>query len=199
MNLIHRIIAGREACVDRFDMIATMKNLAQTNEDRMNDPDIMNGFYAVVFKYNVCKDRLERVMIEKNTRLAYEWALHVNGRKKAPIYQVAYMFGQKYGFMMTTHHVDTHAMKTSGHNYITDCRNGCLHWDFDVRAELEGWLFRDAHMSITGKNADACNCGFCRIFYMNKMNYDTKMSTERNQHVALAVCSCKWCCLQNSQ
>ncbi len=199
MNVIRRIIAGREACMARFDMIKTMRSLAESNEDSMNDWNVMSGFHAVVFKYNMCRDRLERVMIEKNTRLAYEWAIHVNERRKAPIYQVAYMFGQKHGFMMTTYHVDTKSMKTYGHNYIDDCRSGHLHWDFDTRHEMERMMYHEAHMVLTGKTDHACNCHVCRIYYENKMNYITKMSTDRNRDVALDICSCKWCCLQNIQ
>ncbi len=200
MSAICRIIKGTRRCMDKLDIKQCLNDLAIENTDGLNDIGVMCGMYAVVFRYDILSDNIKRVFMEKNIKVAYDWAIHVNEKKNHPVYQVMIVIDARHSFMMTTykvHKLAGHMNRQQRRYYGKDCCNGKLHWCLSKRQNMEIEQFNRCHWDIMGNcPREYCPCNLCHKYYGYWLGDKLDLS-ERNQEIALDICACDWCRIPN--
>ncbi len=198
MSVIIRMLLGRERCLQVMDIPKCLRELADTNEDGLNNLRLMKGIHAIVFTYDIRTNKIRRVFIEKHLRSAYEWASHVNIHKhRYPKYHVMFMLNRDVGFMATSF---THLGPMTRWMLVHGCRhskNSVSRHNYDhTKLCVDGYNL--CHIKITGKSSDHGTCHICREYRKEWMGDIIDLS-HHNRAKALSICKCEWCTVSNKQ
>ncbi len=183
MNVIARLLNGHKRSLNKIDIKHCLRDMEKVNADGLNDKSIMTGMYVVVFEYNIIKNTIRRIMVEKYIRVAIDWINHVNKTTK-----------KRY-----------HAM------ICFDDSNDCILYAWDIMSMHIGITemnnFDEFHFKKTGHRLEEydndgyllseCNCALCKEYWNLVLWSNNEDLSKNNKKIAMDLCQCKWCTLQS--
>ena len=167
MSLILRLVCSSRFNMEKLDIKQCLADLAISNKDGLNDQKVMQKMHAIVFKYNIYTNKLERVFIERNLKVACDWVDHVN-EKSNKSYHVMIYFDANNCYLWRAYKCNW-----LGEFILRDCcgfrnpkRRPLMHHFRRLNA------FHDYH---TKHYIDNCMCDICKACLIEMENSDNNI------------------------